>query len=172
MEADQIEATFFGHGNHIQQYLISVYYSVLMMKPNEIGPRTNDDTLVCAIILIIDLIVAANIYGEVAVLVQMAGRRSAKFQRQIDNANTAMKDMHIGKHIMQSVREFLVLIQATREQQEELNKFYTMISPSLKERVAVQIFTDILKKNKGLKEVVNKRMEEMKKKSFTLSKKI
>ena len=40
-----------------------------MLKPNEIGPRSNTDTIVCSIILIIDLIVAANIYGSVAVLV-------------------------------------------------------------------------------------------------------
>jgi hypothetical protein len=72
-----------------------MYYSVLMLKPNEIAPRTETETLVCSVILIIDLIVAANIYGSVAVLVQMAGRRSAKFQKQIDNANTAMKDMTI-----------------------------------------------------------------------------
>ena len=80
--------------------------------------------------------------------------------------------MQINKGVMQQVREFLVLIQATREQQEELKKFYTMISPSLKERVAVQIFTDIVKQNRNLRSVVKIRLEEMEKKSIVLSKRI
>ena len=70
-----------------------------MLKPNEIGPRSNLDTLICCIILIIDLIVAGLLYGNVAGLVLMANRRSAKIQKEIDNANTCMKDMLIPKHI-------------------------------------------------------------------------
>jgi len=70
-----------------------MYYSVLMLLPNEIGPSTDTEILIVSVILIIDRIVSANIYGSVAVLVQMAGRRTAKFQKQIDNANTAMGDM-------------------------------------------------------------------------------
>jgi hypothetical protein len=66
-----------------------------MLKPNEIGPRTDIDTLVCALWLIIDLIVSAQIYGSVAVLVQMSGRRAAAFQQDVDFANTAMKDLGI-----------------------------------------------------------------------------
>ena len=70
-----------------------------MLKANEIGPRSNIDTLACAFMLLIDLIIAGLIYGNVAVLVQMAWYRSALLQRQIDNANTAMKDMSIPKAI-------------------------------------------------------------------------
>lgn len=43
-----------------------------------------------------------------------------------------MKDMHIPGDVQGQVREYLELIQTTREQQEELQKFYEMISPSLK----------------------------------------
>jgi hypothetical protein len=60
---------FYSPENYLNQYIVSVYYSVLMLKPNEIGPRTDIDTLVCALWLIIDLIVSAQIYGSVAVLV-------------------------------------------------------------------------------------------------------
>lgn len=51
-------------------------------------------------------------------------------------------------------------------------KFFQMISPSLKERVVVQIFTDILKANYNLKSVVDMRMSEMQKQSMALTKKI
>jgi hypothetical protein len=74
----------------------------------------------------------------------MAGRRQAKFQKQIDNANTAMNDMGIPNNVQGEIREFLVLIQSTREQQEELVKFYETISPSLKSKVAVEIFSSVI----------------------------
>lgn len=110
VDGSYMQDTFFNGENYVQQYILSLYYSVLMLKPNELGPKSNIETIVCSIMLIIDLIVAANIYGSMAVLVQMAGRRSQKFQKQIDNANTAMKDMKISKNVQHDVRAFLVLI--------------------------------------------------------------
>ena len=55
-----------------------------MTAGNEVGPRTDAEVALVTIILIIDLIVAANIFGEVAVLVMAANRRSAAFQAKID----------------------------------------------------------------------------------------
>lgn len=78
LESETLLKKFFGETNYAQQYLVSIYYSVLMLKPNEIAPRADFETVICTIILIIDLIVAANIYGGVTVLVQMASRRSQK----------------------------------------------------------------------------------------------
>ena len=95
VEADVLSKEFFTAENYVQQYLVSMYYSILMLKPNEIAPSGDIEILVCCVILVLDLIVAAQVYGNVAVLVQMAGRRQAKFQKQIDNANTAMNDMGI-----------------------------------------------------------------------------
>jgi hypothetical protein len=48
-----------------------------MLKGNELGPRTNGEMLAGTIILIIDIIIAGNIFGRVAVLVQMSNRKSA-----------------------------------------------------------------------------------------------
>lgn len=79
------------------QYWMSFYTSVIMIKGNEIGPRTEMEVLLCAFILIFDLIVAGNIFGNVSVLVQMSNRKSTSFQNQIDNANQSMKNMKIPK---------------------------------------------------------------------------
>lgn len=51
-----------------------------MTKGNEIGPRTDTELVINTIILTIDLIIAANIFGNVAVLVASANRRSDAFQ--------------------------------------------------------------------------------------------
>lgn len=152
---------FYLEENYLNQYIVSVYYSVLMLKPNEIGPRTDIDTLVCTLWLIIDLIVSAQIYGSVAVLVQMSGRRAASFQQDVDFANTAMKDLGIPGKVQTQVREFLINIAPTKEQQDELTKFFTMISPSLKQKVAISIFSQIFKSNLRLKSIVAHKMQEM-----------
>lgn len=62
----------------------------------------------------------------------------------MDTANTAMNNMHIPDTIQDEVREFMIYIQATQDQQEELQKFLQMISPSLKQKVAICIFTKVL----------------------------
>jgi hypothetical protein len=40
-----------------------------MMKPNELAPRADDETIIATVILIIDLLVAASVSGSIAVLV-------------------------------------------------------------------------------------------------------
>lgn len=51
-----------------------------MMKGNELGPRSTIEITIGTIILLVDLIVAGNIFGSVAVLVQMSNRKAALFE--------------------------------------------------------------------------------------------
>ena len=51
------------------KYWIAFYNSVIFIKGNEIGPRSAVEIIVCTIILMLDCIVAGNIFGSVAVLV-------------------------------------------------------------------------------------------------------
>ena len=81
VDAETFLPNFFRSNNVGKQYLVSIYYSILMLKPNEIAPRANSETILCTVILIIDLIVAASVSGSVAVLVQMANRRANKFEK-------------------------------------------------------------------------------------------
>jgi hypothetical protein len=57
------------------QYWEFFYQSVIFTKGNETGPRTDTELIFFNIVLTIDLIIAANIFGNVAVLVQAANRR-------------------------------------------------------------------------------------------------
>jgi len=77
------------------KYYISMYTAVLMLGGNEIGPRTAIEIIFICIGLVLCAIINANIFGEMAVLVQMASRKTAQFQEHIDTANTAMKNMRL-----------------------------------------------------------------------------
>jgi hypothetical protein len=46
-----------------------MYNAVIFIKGNEMGPRSGGAIILCSAILLIDLIVAGNIFGNVAVLV-------------------------------------------------------------------------------------------------------
>ena len=69
-----------------------------------------------------------------------------------------------------------MLIQSTREQQEELVKFYETISPSLKSKVAIEIFSSVINRNENLTKVVTTKLNELStadgdvERKFTISK--
>jgi len=71
-------------------YSVSYYNAVLFLGGNEMGPRTSHEIIVCTVILILMAIFNAALFGDMAVLTEMSGRKQAEFQEQIDIANTAM----------------------------------------------------------------------------------
>ena len=73
------------------RYVVNLYNAVLFLGGNEMGPRTNLEILACTIILIFVAIMNAALFGDMAVLTEMMGRKQATFQLEIDVANTAMK---------------------------------------------------------------------------------
>jgi len=76
---------------------VSFYTSVIFIKGNEIGPRHNTEIIICSAILILDLIMAGNIFGSVSVLVQMVNRKLYTFEETIDNANASMAGLKLPK---------------------------------------------------------------------------
>jgi hypothetical protein len=138
------------------KYWYAIYNAVLLLGGNEMGPRTDLELFFINMSLILCAIINANIFGEMAVLVQSQGRKSQMFQEQVDNANTAMKSMTINMQYQDEIREFIITTQGTKDQQDELAKFLDMISPSLKQKVAIKIFSRVVLLNKRLKNTFKK----------------
>ena len=65
-----------------------------------------------------------------------------------------MKNLKIPGQMQKNVREFIIYTQATQDQQYELQKFLDMISPSLKQKVAISIFSVAIK-NKRIKNTID-----------------
>jgi len=80
------------------------------------------------------------------VLVQVMTKKQAKFQEQVDTANTAMKNLAIGKDVQLEVKNYFLFTQVTLDEQQELEKFLGFLSPSLKLEVTIHIFADLMKK--------------------------
>ncbi len=72
-----------------------------------------------------------------------------------------MKNMKVPSQFQNEVREFLIFTAGTKDQQEELKKFLQMISPSLKTKVAIFIFANVVVKNRKFKAAFDNRYNEI-----------
>ena len=57
------------------KYLVCLYNAVLFLGGNEMGPRTDAEIVVCTLILVIMAIFNAWLFGDMAVLTEMSGRK-------------------------------------------------------------------------------------------------
>jgi CRP-like cAMP-binding protein len=140
-----VTTTFFEQSIN-RKYWMSIYHAVLIQTGNDIGPR--DDTthvMFCAVFITFGAIVNAYIFGELVVLVSIMNAKTAKFVQKLDIWNTAMKNQNLPKEIQHEVISYLTFTHALLDSQQELETFLDLISPSLKEKVIMFIFSEELK---------------------------
>ena len=84
-----------------------------MLAGNEVGPRNTESVVFVAIVLIIGAIINANIFGNMAVIIQELNKKASRFQEKIDAANTAMKNMKIPPELRHKVINYLLYTQVS-----------------------------------------------------------
>ena len=137
------------------QYWNSLYHAMLMLGGNDIGPRGSFELAFITILLFAGSIINANIFGNIAVLLQQLNRKATKFQEKVENANAAMKNLAIPENIQLEVQKYLDYTQSTSDHQQELRNFLSMIPPSLNEHVLKHISQQAISKNDVLKSNLN-----------------
>lgn len=120
------------------------YHSIILLGGSDIAPRDDLQRINGIVVLLIGAIINANIFGNMAVLVQELNLKASKFQENIDIANTSMKNMRLPNSTQIKIRNYLFYTQGNQETQRELDDFKTMISPSLKLEVTRHIFLQVL----------------------------
>jgi len=131
--------------NILYQYWANIYNSIIMLASNELGPRTQPEYIFVSVMMIAGALINANIFGEMAVLAQVMTKKQVKFQEQVDTANTAMINLEICSEIQEKVRNYFLFTQVTLDEQQELEKFLRLLSPSLKLEVTIHIFASLMK---------------------------
>ena len=129
------------------KYFTSLYHSTLLLAGGDIGPRREVQLTFCIVALIVWAIINANIFGNLAVLISSMNRKSSLFQDKIDTVNTAMKNMKLPEKTQKKVVDYIVSTQSTLDNQQEMDSFLKMISPSLRLEVTSYIFSLIVCKN-------------------------
>ena len=77
------------------QYIISLYYSVLLLAGNDMSPQGYAQIIFATIMLFAASIINANIFGNIAVLLQQIYRKSSNFQEKLEMATSTMKNINI-----------------------------------------------------------------------------
>ena len=92
-------------------------------------------------------IINANIFGNMAVLIQSLNRKATTFQEKMEYASETMKNLRIPELIQDDVKTYLTYTQTTSDHQKDLDMFLNMLSPSLRQQVSVHIFLASMKRN-------------------------
>ena len=132
------------------KYLEALYHAVLLFTGNDIQASKTLELAFCVPVLIIGALMNANIFGEVAVIVTSANRKSMKFQERIDMTRNSMKNLNLPESIQQKVINFMTFTQNLLDSQKEMQEFLFMISPSLRMEVVKHMFLTIVENNKYL----------------------
>ncbi|CAI2363764.1 unnamed protein product [Moneuplotes crassus] len=133
------------------QYCSSIYHSMLILGGNDLGPRGTFQLIFISTVLFGGAIINANIFGNMAVILQQLNKKASKFQEKVENANASMKNLSIPENIKEAVHRYLDYTKTTSDHQEEINKFLSLISPSLKELVVKHISLQGISKNQIFK---------------------
>lgn len=111
-----------------------------MLGNNDVGPRGNLQVLFVTLMLLMAAMINANIFGNMAVLIQSLNRKSTHFQEKMEYASETMKNLNIPVPIQEDVKSYLTYTQSTLDHQKDLDIFLNMLSPSLKQQVSNHIF--------------------------------
>ena len=112
---------------------MSMYYMVLVVGGNETAPSNVSLKFYSAAAIFVGNIYMANIMGSMANYVAIISRRDDVFLEKLDIANSIMSGINICSDTQNEVRNFFYQTRASLEQQLEMEKFLTLISPSLKQ---------------------------------------
>lgn len=140
-----------------------------MLGGNDVGPRGTFQLMFVFIVLILGAIINANIFGNMAVLISAYNRKASIFQEKLETANETMKNLKIPDKIQDDVKSYLTYTQSTLDHQNELDKFLTMLSPSLKREISRHINLDALNQNQVFsnnEEIINAVLNDLNTKLF------
>ena len=115
-----------------------------MLGGNDIGPRGEIELLFTAIVLCVCAIVNAIIFGNFAVMLQSLNRKSTLFQEKLENTTDVMKNMHLNEDVKNEIRYYMEYTDITLQSQNEMNDFFSILSPSLKKLVLTNMFKDTI----------------------------
>lgn len=134
MDLDAQETAFYDK-SVMGKYLTCFYYSILSILGNESAPSTNAQTIYMALIIILGAIVTAFIFGNMASLMVTINKNNSLFQDQQDLVGSTMRQIKLPELLQDEVFYYLQYIYETPDIQQDLDKFFQLLSPALKNQV-------------------------------------
>jgi hypothetical protein len=142
-DLDAGETNFYDIGS-MRQYTVVFYYAILLIVGNESAPRTTEQTIFSSLVVIIGAIVTAFIFGNMAALMATINKKDSHFQEQLDFVSTTMRSIKLPEEIQNQVIEYLMHCQESPDVQQDIDKFFEILSPSLKNMILNHMYSKII----------------------------
>lgn len=135
----------------LKKYATVFYYAILTMVGNEIAPRNNIQTIFATFVVISGALLSAFIFGNIAALMATMNRRTNYFDQIMDLSSTTMKSVKLPANKQDDVYSYLLKIQETPYLQQDIERFFAILSDPLKKQINAQLYLPMLKKISLLK---------------------
>ena len=135
------------------KYSLCYYHGIMVLVGNEINPIDSLNVFIISLLYIAGALILANIFATVTVIIQNMNQKEKLFQDKMGLASTAMQSMQLPHELQDEILQFITATQNNLDQQEELDRFLSLISPSLKASVIKHIFRTAIEQNGVLKHV-------------------
>jgi len=84
------------HGASLKdQYMVSLYYAILILTGNEMAPVTLFQTVFVALLLIFGALMMAFIFGNIAAAMQNVNKKESSFQERLSFAQHTMASIKL-----------------------------------------------------------------------------
>lgn len=130
--------------NSFRQYTVVFYYAILLIVGNESAPKTTEQTIFSSLVVIMGAIVTAFIFGNMAALMATINKKDSHFQEQLDFVTTTMRSIKLPEEIQNQVIEYLMHCQESPDVQQDIEKFFDILSPSLKNSILQHMYNKII----------------------------
>mmetsp|Transcript_26614 Transcript_26614/g.47861 ORF Transcript_26614/g.47861 Transcript_26614/m.47861 type:complete len:855 (-) Transcript_26614:1837-4401(-) len=162
--SDGKDTNFYYSGTSIaRKYMFCLYHSVYFLRGVETNPSNTSEVTYLIFVILMGSIISAIMFGQMSVLMGMLARSRLKFAQLMDTAQTTMKNIKLDESLQFKITDYLLATQTLLAQQEEIEHFAEVISPSLQQEVNSHIYRNIavdcplINKIQGLdKEVIKK----------------
>lgn len=116
------------------------------MVGNEIAPRNNLQTIFATFVVISGALLSAFIFGNIAALMATMNRRTNYFEEIMDLSSSTMKSVRLPDNLQNEVYSYLLTIQDTPYLQQDIERFFAILSDPLKKQINAQLYLPMLKK--------------------------
>ena len=90
-------------------------------------------------------IVTAFIFGNMAALMATINKKDSTFQETLDLVSTTMRSIKLPEDIQDKVINYLMHCQESPDVQQDIDKFFALLSPSLKAMILHHLYNRVLK---------------------------
>ena len=127
-----------------QQYVISVYYAILMVLGNEMGPKTLTQTMVASSCFILGALIMAFIFGSIAAAMTGANQKDSRAQERLDFLQHTMAQIALPVPTQNEVLSYMDQINEAPKVQPDMARFLHLLSPALRSSVLSYIHQDLI----------------------------